>query len=827
MAHGFLSYTDTRGEVDYLSKIGQLLKRRQKDTGKKGPKGSGDIELKDTPQGVEPVKVQEEPQKALPSGGPKGLLKGSALSSIVGKNPKGALPPGKAIQPEVLGGALSRISRKPEIDSGTDVYDTTAVRVDDPAGSLSGIGELIVRSNNNVVEAVMGVQRVTVRVVDSVENLGRMQAAIAERQMQQQMLLAQRAEVAAERNLLAQGVDNSGNITADAAGQGPTRKGGGFLQLPGLGGMPRLPMGRRGGPLARRAGTRAGTRAATRLGARAGTKGAAKIGAKALGKGLLKKIPLIGLGAGLLFAAERAMAGDLTGAALEAASGAASTIPGFGTAASVGIDAALAGRDMGLTPFASGGIITQPTASLMGEAGNEGVFPLEGSRGKRTFLNFGRGVLDAQKESKKEYGSVLAEGFKRYFSGMDGWGDLVSALLDMFKKSPIGKWLGLDQDNKDRPSTGIRRTGPGGGGGDIDVSKLAGDTPEAKAWLAAINATEAGGKDRYNTLVGGEVVPELTQMTMQEVYDMAYGSSIGQGFLPERFGGRKVEYGADSHAAGAFQFHPDTMMARVRDAGMDPNTTLFTPENQQKLALAHLMNLGVDPNKAMTAASLAKAGSMAGWQGLSVENGHITEAGAMKLYADMLQRANNGNANGMGDLDTGSTDPDLDTEEPPTPEPADWTKGMPDYGLSSQMSGSLNLGDGIYAKRVKGDDGDRWSVYRRGFFNTEIDTTGGKNEWLKPRLEKAGEKFLGFKASAKTKTEGVNPPAETASVANRSQEIAMASASNTGTTVINNTYVTGGQNGQSGNSPGSVPMGISGRDTGTSAFSDLSLRTIG
>ena len=134
--------------------------------------------------------------------------------------------------------------------------------------------------------------------------------------------------------------------------------------------------------------------------------------------------------------------------------------------------------------------------------------------------------------------------------------------------------------------------------------------------------------------------------------------SIGEGYLPERFGGRRVTYGADSHAAGAFQFHPATMMARVKQAGMDPNTTLFTPENQQKLALAHLMNLGVDPNKAMDSASLAKAGSMAGWQGLSVENGHITEAGAMKLYAEMLQRARNGNANGMGDLDTSTLKPE-------------------------------------------------------------------------------------------------------------------------------------------------------------------------
>ena len=40
------------------------------------------------------------------------------------------------------------------------------------------------------------------------------------------------------------------------------------------------------------------------------------------------------------------MAGDWTGAALELASGAASTFPGAGTAAAVGIDAALIARDI-------------------------------------------------------------------------------------------------------------------------------------------------------------------------------------------------------------------------------------------------------------------------------------------------------------------------------------------------------------------------------------------------------------------------------------------------------------------------------------------------
>jgi hypothetical protein len=75
-----------------------------------------------------------------------------------------------------------------------------------------------------------------------------------------------------------------------------------------------------------------------------GAKELAKIG----GKTLLKKIPFVGAGAGLLFGAQRALAGDYSGAALEVASGAASTIPLAGTAASAGIDAALAAKDAGV-----------------------------------------------------------------------------------------------------------------------------------------------------------------------------------------------------------------------------------------------------------------------------------------------------------------------------------------------------------------------------------------------------------------------------------------------------------------------------------------------
>ena len=93
-------------------------------------------------------------------------------------------------------------------------------------------------------------------------------------------------------------------------------------------------------------------------------KTAGKIG----GKSLLKKIPIAGafIGAGL--AIDRAMEGDWLGAGGEALSGLASTVPLYGTAASVGIDAALAARD--LSRGASGSSAQSPGVSI-GEHGEK------------------------------------------------------------------------------------------------------------------------------------------------------------------------------------------------------------------------------------------------------------------------------------------------------------------------------------------------------------------------------------------------------------------------------------------------------------------------
>ena len=69
--------------------------------------------------------------------------------------------------------------------------------------------------------------------------------------------------------------------------------------------------------------------------------------AKAGGKSLVKKVPVLSMVAGTVFATQRALAGDWTGALMEMGSGLASTLlpTGPGQAISLGLDAGLVARD--------------------------------------------------------------------------------------------------------------------------------------------------------------------------------------------------------------------------------------------------------------------------------------------------------------------------------------------------------------------------------------------------------------------------------------------------------------------------------------------------
>lgn len=83
---------------------------------------------------------------------------------------------------------------------------------------------------------------------------------------------------------------------------------------------------------------------------KAASKGGFKLFAKLAGKtglkSIAKKIPVVGLLAGIGFAAMRLAHGDVVGAGMEVASGAASLVPGAGTAASIAIDAGLVAKDV-------------------------------------------------------------------------------------------------------------------------------------------------------------------------------------------------------------------------------------------------------------------------------------------------------------------------------------------------------------------------------------------------------------------------------------------------------------------------------------------------
>lgn len=144
----------------------------------------------------------------------------------------------------------------------------------------------------------------------------------------------------------------------------------------------------------------------------------AKMLGKGLGKSILKKIPVIAGVAGIVFGIQRALEGDFLGAGLEITSGILGAT-GAGGLAGAGIDAFLLARDLGVTPFARGGIITQPTAGLVGEAGTEGVFPLEGSKGRKTFEMFGNAFVDAQKRRIREVAQIQSAGLEEFAKKKD------------------------------------------------------------------------------------------------------------------------------------------------------------------------------------------------------------------------------------------------------------------------------------------------------------------------------------------------------------------------------------------------------------------------
>ena len=569
MAHGYLSPTDVRGQSDLLgdiaSAIGSRIKkssdmaRSERAYAKKQAENSPDnADFKgpprgfffkralgssfggdriartrgrfetDPPAGRDPTGSQASRFRggfdytdnsggvAPDSGnGPAGLLGGGGGPSGIFGGGGGGIAQrligagSEAINPEILGGEITQYKGTKTNAAGFSTVNTTATEVKDLAGILNQIGQLIVQTSNSSITAIDGVQRVNVKVVESVQSLGQLQVSIAEKQLAQQRQLAaasenfqekmmERQRIAAEKSQFTED-DFSGNTTAEKGygfggrlgglfGGGMNLLGDGLDMLGGrymnrgsnagrqrgarrrlarrrIGGARRGALSRMGG--ARKALTGAGAKAMNKGLQKTGVKIAGKGLAKGLGKAALKKIPGVGLIAGLGFGVERLLQGDLLGAGLELASGAASTVPGLGTAGSVGLDAVLAARDMGVTPFATGGIIDDPTMGLVGEKGREGVFPLEGAEGRKTFRMFGEGILEAQKYNSKTYANLQAQGIGQYFDKKNGWEKFADVFIkglgkigDMLKGTPLGFLSGLLNPNNNNNNNNNNDTPP-------------------------------------------------------------------------------------------------------------------------------------------------------------------------------------------------------------------------------------------------------------------------------------------------------------------------------------------------------------------------------
>lgn len=320
-------------------------------------------------------------------------------------------------------------------------------------------------SGVDIVAAVNRNTQMIVSLVEAVKEQTKTDIRLSEKQEQTSEKLMLRAAAKQEEADLEKGSDLSGFMTPEffkkveknASGDKNDGKGGGGI---------RSAIGSAIGGAARGAAKKKIIQGGIRKGIRGGPGAAA--GAAKGGGGILKGLgrfakgagPLAILGAGLEFGGRKAegqtnvqaglgtaasVAGGLAGAAKGAALGAAlgSVIPGLGTAVGGVLGgliggfggSALAGgaADLATGAFADGGLITRPTFSMMGEGNRaEGVFPLEGTRGKKTFRMFGEGLLNAQLNNDTDFAKLQAKGMKQYFEVEGGGKKLGESLKDFF-----------------------------------------------------------------------------------------------------------------------------------------------------------------------------------------------------------------------------------------------------------------------------------------------------------------------------------------------------------------------------------------------------------
>ena len=314
---------------------------------------------------------------------------------------------------------------------------------------------------------------------------------------------------------------------------------------------------------------------------------------KGAAKFIGKRIPLVGLGIGTFLALERAAKGDFLGAGLELASGAASTIPGYGTAASLGIDAALMARDSGMLPFAEGGLTQKSTFSTK----RPGVTDLSPDLFKKMYQY----EIDYEAKNKIKFGRLYAEGYQKYFDSpgllgkIDGF---LSGLVEFFKK--IANTIGNGVRNGVRGLNDLLNPRSG-----TTTNQFKDLLPEGNPQLTSKFGPRAirwGSKDHKGIDIGvdrGSRVLSLSDGTIT-VYDNATWGSFGQAVVVDHGDGTSTLYGhVDPTVKSGDKVKKGDEIARVKfwpkgayGAESDDNTHLHL---ERRLGGVGFQGRAVDP----------------------------------------------------------------------------------------------------------------------------------------------------------------------------------------------------------------------------------------
>ena len=626
MAHGYLSVQDTRGDKDYLRNIGDILKAlldRGEENGAPPDKGGALVLQKkgNTAEVYKKPDPQDDRGGPLAKKGAGGLVGafsqmvrsgGGAVAKASGRPalpPGGPRLPGAADAPTGGGGRKggsfvdmgSSISKPLNADNFFD--KAVNLGVDAETGEYLSKEERVARfkqgrvpsaraqamgmgGGDNGGSIVSALANNTAAIVSAINNQTANDTNLKNQEMQaSEQALADQKAMLKEQRAEEKGRP-AGTSAIEAVGAGGAGGGGGGL-LGGLGNMLGGVKGLKG--LKGLGGLGKGLKGLKGVLGKGLGKGLAKGAGKGLMKGGLKmglkKIPFLGLGAAALFAGQRALAGDFAGAGLELASGAAGTIPGLGTAASLGIDATLMARDANMPSMAGGGFTSGPKSGYLSMMhGDE--LTLSGSAGGETIKigeKLGEGMFRTQKKRRNEYAKLSADGLSEYYDKRNGWEKFIEWLKGLLP------WVDNPDFNIFKPSTWNKKKSskdnPPGNGNSKSFSK--GNLTASDGTLKGkIRSLESGGDygSTFKKYLDGfdRKDEDITKMSIADVVQyqkdyLAHQTAMG------------IPVDQQSAAVGAYQMlYPDKA---AKELGIDMSAK-FDQATQDKLAEYYLNMAG-------------------------------------------------------------------------------------------------------------------------------------------------------------------------------------------------------------------------------------------